>query len=78
MSPSPATSKGSATRGMIIERAFAIAARHGLEGLSIGDLAAASGMSKSGVFAHFGSREELQLSVLDWTAERFTAASGQA
>ncbi|NYZ63168.1 TetR/AcrR family transcriptional regulator [Luteimonas deserti] len=74
MSPNPATSKGSATREMIVERAFDIAARHGLEGLSIGELAAAAGMSKSGVFAHFGSREELQLSVLDWTAERFTRA----
>ncbi|MDR6993367.1 AcrR family transcriptional regulator [Luteimonas sp. 3794] len=73
MTPVPATSKGSATREMIVERAYAIASRQGLEGLSIGDLAGAAGMSKSGVFAHFGSREDLQLSVLDWTAERFAA-----
>jgi len=74
MTPVPATSKGSATREMIVERAYAIASRNGLEGLSIGDLAGAAGMSKSGVFAHFGSREDLQLSVLDWTAGRFTEA----
>lgn len=67
----PATSKGQATREMIVERAYAIACRHGFEGLSIGELASAAGMSKSGVFAHFGSREDLQLTVLDWTAQRF-------
>lgn len=68
------TSKGSATREMILARAYAIACRQGLEGLSIGELANAAGMSKSGVFAHFGSREELQLTVLDWTAARFGEA----
>lgn len=67
-----ATSKGAATRELIVERAFTIARRNGLEGLSIGELANAVGMSKSGVFAHFGSREDLQLSVLEWTAGRFT------
>lgn len=67
-----ATSKGAATRELIVERAFTIARRNGLEGLSIGELANAVGMSKSGVFAHFGSREDLQRSVLDWTAQRFT------
>lgn len=66
-----ATSKGAATRELIVERAFTIARRNGLEGLSIGELANAVGMSKSGVFAHFGSREDLQRSVLDWTAQRF-------
>ena len=71
MTPVAATSKGTATREMIVERAFVIARRNGLEGLSIGELANAAGMSKSGVFAHFGSREDLQRSVLDWTAERF-------
>ncbi len=68
------TSKGAATRELIVERAFTIARRNGLEGLSIGELANAVGMSKSGVFAHFGSREDLQLSVLDWTAQRFAEA----
>ncbi|GGD41229.1 TetR family transcriptional regulator [Pseudoxanthomonas indica] len=72
MSPTAATTKGLATREMIVERAYGIACRQGLEGLSIGDLASAAGMSKSGVFAHFGSREDLQLTVLEWTAERFT------
>ncbi len=65
------TTKGVATREMILEHAYAIACRKGLEGLSIGDLAQAVGMSKSGVFAHFGSREDLQLAVLDAGGERF-------
>ena len=72
MTPVATTTKGTATRELIVERAFAIARRNGLEGLSIGELASAVGMSKSGVFAHFGSREELQLSVLEWTVQRFT------
>jgi AcrR family transcriptional regulator len=61
----PVTDKGAATRELILEHAYAIASKNGLEGLSIGDLAQAVGMSKSGVFAHFGSREELQLAVLE-------------
>ena len=72
MTPVATTSKGTATRELIVERAFVIARKNGLEGLSIGELAMAVGMSKSGVFAHFGSREDLQLSVLEWTAQRFT------
>ena len=74
MSPQAVTNKGTATREMIVARAYDIAARHGLEGLSIGELATAAGMSKSGVFAHFGSREDLQLTVLEWTAERYARA----
>lgn len=66
-----ATSKGAATRDAIIDRAYGIACSAGLEGLSIGPLAQAVGMSKSGVFAHFGSREELQMAVLDAAGERF-------
>jgi len=65
------TDKGTATREMILDCAYAIASRKGLEGLSIGELATAAKMSKSGVFAHFGSREELQLAVLDFGAQRF-------
>ncbi|MDI9239757.1 TetR/AcrR family transcriptional regulator [Lysobacter sp. LF1] len=68
-----ATSKGAATREAIIERAYGIACSAGLEGLSIGPLAQAVGMSKSGVFAHFGSREDLQLAVLDAAGDRFIA-----
>lgn len=71
MSSLTATSKGAATRETIIERAYGIASSAGLEGLSIGPLAQAVGMSKSGVFAHFGSREDLQLAVLDSAGERF-------
>ncbi len=74
MSSHPTTSKGAATRELIVDRAYAIACRNGLEGLSIGDLAQAVGMSKSGVFAHFGSREGLQLAVLESAATRFGEA----
>ncbi|MFC3551838.1 TetR/AcrR family transcriptional regulator [Lysobacter cavernae] len=73
MSALTATSKGAATRDSIIDRAYDIACSAGLEGLSIGPLALAVGMSKSGVFAHFGSREELQLAVLDAAGDRFVA-----
>lgn len=71
MSAMTATSKGTSTRDLIIDRAYTIACSAGLEGLSIGPLAQAVGMSKSGVFAHFGSREDLQLAVLDSTGQRF-------
>lgn len=63
--------KGEATRAAIVDAALAIARRAGLEGLTIGGLAESLGMSKSGVFAHFGSREELQLAVLQEYAARF-------
>ena len=63
--------KGESTRAAIVDAALAIARREGLEGLTIGLLAEALGMSKSGVFAHFGSREDLQLAVLREYAARF-------
>ena len=56
--------KGEKTRESILNDALALASQVGLEGLSIGDLAARSGMSKSGLFAHFGSKEELQRATL--------------
>lgn len=56
--------KGQQTRSAILEAALGLASHVGLEGLSIGALAEMTGMSKSGVFAHFGSREELQISVI--------------
>lgn len=56
--------KGQQTRAAIIEAALGLASQIGLEGLSIGALAEVMQMSKSGVFAHFGSREELQISVV--------------
>lgn len=60
----PAQHKGQQTRTAILEAALGLASHVGLEGLSIGALAEITGMSKSGVFAHFGSREELQISVI--------------
>ena len=56
--------KGQQTRAAILDAALALASHMGLEGLSIGALAEVTQMSKSGVFAHFGSREELQISVV--------------
>jgi len=59
-----ALQKGQQTRATILDAALALASQMGLEGLSIGALAEVTQMSKSGVFAHFGSREELQISVI--------------
>ena len=56
--------KGQQTRAVILDAALGLASQMGLEGLSIGALAEVTRMSKSGVFAHFGSREELQISVV--------------
>ena len=56
--------KGAATRDAVLDAAVRIAGRIGLSGLTIGMLATATGMSKSGLFAHFGSKESLQLQVL--------------
>lgn len=56
--------KGQHTKAVIVDAALGLATQIGLEGLSIGALAEVTGMSKSGVFAHFGSREELQISVI--------------
>jgi AcrR family transcriptional regulator len=64
-------SKGDDTRERILDRAFRMASRDGLAGLSIGGLASSLAMSKSGLFAHFGSKEELQLEVLRGAARRF-------
>ena len=65
--------KGQQTKAAIVDAALTLAAQIGLEGLSIGALAAATGMSKSGVFAHFGSREELQISAIREYHQRFEA-----
>lgn len=59
-----ALQKGQQTKLAIVDAALSLATQIGLEGLSIGALAEATNMSKSGVFAHFGSREELQISVI--------------
>lgn len=63
--------KGQQTKAAIVDAALGLAAQIGLEGLSIGALAEITGMSKSGVFAHFGSREELQITVIREYHERF-------
>ncbi len=65
--------KGQRTRNSILEVAAALATEEGLDPLSIGRLAEASGMSKSGLFAHFGSKEELQLATVDYAAALFVA-----
>jgi len=65
------TTKGEQTRASILDEALKIARRLGLEGLTIGTLADATGMSKSGLFAHFGSREDLQLAVLEHGARQY-------
>ena len=56
---------GERTRGAILRTAASLATIDGLEGLSIGNLAAATGMSKSGLYAHFGSKQELQLATVE-------------
>ncbi len=70
-STSRALHKGQQTRAAILEAALGQASHMGLEGLSIGALAEVTRMSKSGVFAHFGSREELQIAVIREYHARF-------
>jgi AcrR family transcriptional regulator len=67
------TSKGAETRAAILDRAVDLASAEGLEGLTIGRLAAELEMSKSGIFAHFGSKQELQLATVGAAAARFSA-----
>jgi AcrR family transcriptional regulator len=66
-----ALQKGQQTKAAIVDAALGLATQIGLEGLSIGALAEVTQMSKSGVFAHFGSREELQISVVREYHTRF-------
>ena len=63
--------KGEQTRQAILSHALGLATRVGFEGLTIGRLAEDLGMSKSGLFAHFGSKEALQVEALRLAAERF-------
>jgi AcrR family transcriptional regulator len=63
--------KGEQTRAAIVDAALELAGRDGLEGLTIGLVADRMRMSKSGVFAHFGSREDLQIAVLKEYEKRF-------
>jgi len=64
--------KGERTRAAILDEGVRIVSKAGLDGLTIGTLAEATGMSKSGLFAHFGSREDLLLAVLAHGQGRFT------
>lgn len=63
--------KGAETRDRILDGALRVASRDGLEGLTIGSLSSELGLSKSGLFAHFGSKDELQLQVLQAAVTRF-------
>lgn len=69
----PPLTKGEETRAAILDQAMALASRLGLEGVTIGGLAAEVGMSKSGLYAHFDSKEALQLDVLETAVARFIA-----
>ena len=63
--------RGNRTRESILQAAADLASVEGLEGLTIGRLATELGISKSGLFAHFGSKEELQLATIDAARRRF-------
>src|SRR6201992_2866344 len=69
---------GERTRSAILRAAASLATVDGLEGLSIGHLAAASGMSKSGLYAHFGSKQELQLATVEEAGRMFAEEGVQA
>ena len=64
-------SKGEETRAMILEAAVQHAGVHGFDALTIGVLAEQTGLSKSGLFAHFGSKEELQIATLNEAVRRY-------
>jgi AcrR family transcriptional regulator len=66
-----AATKGERTRAAILEEAARLATVEGLDGISIGGLAEVTGMSKSGLYAHFGSKAELQLATVDAARESF-------
>lgn len=68
------TSKGARTQQAILEAALSMAEVDGLEGLSFGRVAKTIGMSKSGLFSHFKTKEELQLAVYEHAVARFGAA----
>jgi len=62
---------GERSRNAILDTAAKLSTVEGLDGLSIGRLAEATGMSKSGIYAHFGSKEELQLATIEAAGETF-------
>ena len=67
----PRRARGLKTRTAILRRAVDLASAEGLEGLTVGRLADDLGMSKSGLFAHFGSKEELQLATIEMARQIF-------
>lgn len=69
--PRTSLTKGEETRAMILDAAVRHAASHGYDALTIGVLAEQTGLSKSGLFAHFGSKEELQIAALDEAVRRY-------
>jgi AcrR family transcriptional regulator len=73
MTPVTKRTTGEQTRAAILREAVSLATIDGLEGLSIGNLAAALNMSKSGLYAHFGSKLELQLATIDEARRIFDA-----
>jgi AcrR family transcriptional regulator len=72
-SPRRQRADGARTREAIVRKAVSLATLDGLEGLSIGNLATALDMSKSGLYAHFGSKEDLQLATVDEAGRVFAA-----
>ncbi len=70
--------KGDETRSTVLGSALSLATQVGLEGLTIGKLAEHVGMSKSGLFAHFASKENLQVAILEEAGERFVCARRRA
>jgi AcrR family transcriptional regulator len=71
MSPRRSVAEARQTRSDILAKGVRLASSEGLEGLTIGRLATELGLSKSGVLGHFGSKEDLQLAVIDTAAETF-------
>lgn len=69
--PRHATSHGARTRDTILRAAADLASVEGLDGLSIGRLATELAMSKSGLFAHFGSKQDLQLATIEEARQRY-------
>src|SRR5687768_4723739 len=67
------STKGEDTRSTVLGTALSLATQVGLEGVTIGKLADTVGMSKSGLFAHFSSKENLQVAILEEAIERFVA-----
>ncbi|MFF0773384.1 TetR family transcriptional regulator C-terminal domain-containing protein [Nonomuraea wenchangensis] len=64
--------RGLRSREAILEQAVALASVEGLDGLSLGRLAAATGTSKSGFFAHWRDKEQLQLDAVEWATRQWT------